>query len=259
VKPEGATTQMQTAADTKETQPANAAVERRRHERLSVYLRVRWEGMRGRYEGTISDISAGGCFILTEGTAAMRELVRLEIELHTGAWVRVWAEVTNQFAGVGFGVKYTDFDEEDAGKFRLSLEHTKALKLAADALKRVDGAFRPAGDDGSYVPRVGRQEYKALVALALPVVNQTLLELPECQKKTSLRLSVQAYADLLRVWAAMAEGMQAGPRHFVEAYKCLKDKYHAPADVLDAMKRADLSPVLTFLRQKARIYFTFVS
>lgn len=249
---------MQTAADTKETQPANSA-ERRQHERLSVYLRVRWEGMRGRFEGTVSDISAGGCFILTEGNAAMRELVKLEIELHTGAWVKVWAEVTNQFAGVGFGVKYTDFEEEDAGKFKLSLTHTKALKLAADALKRVDGAFRPAGDEGSYVPRVERREYKALIALALPVVNQTLLELPGCQKKTSLRLSVQAYVDLLRVWTVMSEGMQAGPRNFVEAYKCLKDKYHAPADVLEAMKRADLSPVLTFLRQKARIYFTFVS
>ena len=251
---------MQTAADTtKETQPAGSAVERRQHERLSVYLRVRWEGMRGRFDGTVSDISAGGCFILTEGSAAMRELVRLEIELHTGAWVRVWAEVTNQFAGVGFGVKYTDFDDEDAGQFKLSLAHTKALKLAADALKKVDGAFRPAGDEGSYVPRVERHEYKALIALALPVVNKTLLELPECQKKSSLRLSVQAYVDLLRVWTVMSEGMQAGPRNFVEAYKCLKDKYHAPADVLDAMKRAELPPVLTFLRQKARIYFTFVS
>ena len=190
----------------------------------------------------------------------LRELVRVEIELHTGAWVRVWAEVTNQFAGVGFGVRYTEFDEEDdAGKFKLSLAHTKALKLATDALKKVDGAFRPGGDEEFYVPRVERHEYKALIALALPVVNKALLELPECQKKSSLRLSVQAYVDLLRVWSVMSEGMAAGPRNYVEAYKCLKDKYRASADVLDAMKRADLPPVLTFLRQKARIYFTFVS
>ena len=253
---------MPTAADTKQ-QAADASsasgVERRRHERLSVYLRVRCEGLRGRFDGTISDISAGGCFILTETQAAMRELVRLEIELHTGAWVKVWAEVTNQFAGVGFGVRYTEFEEDDAGKFKLSLEHTRALKLSADALKKVDGAFR-LGDDGEfYVPRVERHEYKALIALALPVVNRTLLELPECQKKSSLRMSVQAYVDLLRVWTVMSEGMAAGPRNFVEAYKCVKDKYRAPADVLEAMKRTDLPPVLTFLRQKARIYFTFVS
>ena len=255
---------MTTAADTKYKDAyadANSAsrVERRRHERLSVHLRARWEGSRGYHEGTISDISAGGCFILSEGHAGMRELVKLEIELHTGAWVRVWAEVTNQFAGVGFGARYTEFEEEDAGKFKLSLEHTRALKLSAAALKKVDGAFRPAGDEEFYVPRVERHEYKALIALALPVVNKTLLELPECQKKSSLRMSVQAYVDLLRVWTVMSEGMAAGPRNFVEAYKCVKDKYKAPIDVLEAMKRGDFPPVLTFLRQKARIYFTFVS
>ena len=254
---------MPTAGDTKKGETARAdrdpraAVERRRHERLSVYLRVRWEGLRGRHEGTISDISVGGCFILTEMQAVLRELVRLEIELHTGAWVRVWAEVTNQFPGVGFGVSYTEFDEEDAGKFKLSLAHTKSIKLSADALKRVDAAFRSDGD--YYVPRIERHEYKALLALALPVVNKTLLDLPECQKKNSLRLSVQAYVDLLRVWSAMADGMAAGPRNFVEAYKCLKDKYKAPVDVLDAMRRDDPPPVLSFLRQKARVYFTFVA
>ncbi len=255
---------MPTAADTtKGTRPAGAdpaaPAERRRHERLSVYLRARWEGMRGYHEGTVSDISAGGCFILAEAQATARELVRLEIELHTGAWVRVWAEVTNQAAGVGFGVKYTGFEEGDAGKFRLSLEHTKSLKMSAAALKKVDGAFRATEDGTRYVPRVERHGYKALIALALPLVNKTLLDLPECQKKTSLRLSVQAYVDLLRVWTVMSEGMTAGPRSFAEAYKCLKDKYRAPADVLEAMRGGDFPAVLTFLRQKARIYFTFVS
>jgi hypothetical protein len=255
---------MSTAADTKNRATtadpdSGAAFERRRHERLSVYLRVRWEGLRGYHEGTISDISAGGCFILTEGNAVLRELVRLEIELHTGAWVKVWAEVTNQFAGVGFGVSYTEFEEEDASKFKLSLAHTKSIKLSADALKKVDGAFRPEAGGTLYVPQVERHEYKALLALALPVVNKTLLELPECQKKSSLRLSVQAYVDLLRVWTVMSDGMAAGPRNFVESYKLLKDKYRAPIEVLEAMRREDLPPVLTFLRQKARVYFTFVS
>ena len=41
-------------------------IERRRHERVQIYLRVRWEGLFGCYEGTLSDISAGGCFILSE-------------------------------------------------------------------------------------------------------------------------------------------------------------------------------------------------
>lgn len=235
------------------------AVERRRHERLSVYLRARWEGLLGCYEGTVSDISAGGCFILTESPTTLRELVRLEIELHTGEWVKAWGEVTNQFAGVGFGVKYTEFEEEDGNQFTLSLEHTKSIKMSVGALKRVDGAFQWNEEAGHYTPRVGRQEYKALLARALPVVNKTLLDLPECQKKLALRMTVQTYADIHRVWAAMSDGAGSGPKNFVEAYRCLKEKYEAPHAVLEAMGRGVVPAVLTFLRQRARIYFAFVS
>src|SRR5687768_11434408 len=102
---------MSSAADTAnvETLFIDAAlvepIERRRHERINIYLRVNWEGLLGRYEGTLSDISAGGCFIISESQTTLRELIRLEIELHTGEWVKVWGEVTNQFPGVGFGVR----------------------------------------------------------------------------------------------------------------------------------------------------------
>src|SRR3569832_1557185 len=96
---------MSTAADTTEDAPvmarnAEAAgpetavvhvdevepIERRQHERLTIYLRVRWEGLFGCYEGTISDISAGGCFILSEKQTTLRELIRVEIVLFFGVW-----------------------------------------------------------------------------------------------------------------------------------------------------------------------------
>ena len=102
---------MSTAADTASAEivfvdaDALSPIERRRHERINIYLKARWEGLLGSYKGTLSDISAGGCFILSESPTTLRELIRLEIELHTGEWVTVWGEVTNQFAGVGFGVR----------------------------------------------------------------------------------------------------------------------------------------------------------
>ncbi len=234
-------------------------VERRRHERINIYLRARWEGMLGCHEGTLSDISAGGCFILSESPTALRELIRLEIELHTGEWVKVWGEVTNRFDGVGFGVRYTEFDEEHEGSFVLSLEQTKSIKAGVEALKNVDAAFLDAEGGGVCAPQIGRQEYKSRLLLALPTVNRTLLGLPECQKKTAFRLSVQAYADVYRVWGALASGAAAGAREWLEAYRCLKDKYEAPTDITEAMRRGDPAPVLIFLRQKARIYLTFVS
>jgi hypothetical protein len=258
---------MSTAPETVSDEPVTLdpdsvePTERRQHERINAYLRVRWEGLLGCHEGTVSDISAGGCFVLSESPTTLRELVRLEMELHTGAWVKIWAEVTNQFPGVGFGVRYTEVDEEDESKFTLTLEQTKSIKSGVSALKKVNGYF--VGRDGEEVPasRLDRREYKAKLMLALHKVNKTLLTLPECQKKTALRLSVQTYADLYRVWAAMPdrEGGIPNPRELVEAYRCLKDKYGAPASVLEGMRRGDVPAVITFLRRKASISLAFAS
>lgn len=234
-------------------------IERRRHERIQIYLRARWEGLFGCYEGTLSDISAGGCFILSEQKTTLRELIRLEVELHDGEWLKVWGEVTNQFPGVGFGVRYTEVEGEDEDRFSLSLAQTKSVRAGVTALKRLSRAF--VNEDGDALPpeRVDRQEYKRKVMLALSKVNRTLLDLPECPKKTALRLSVQAYADLYRVWAAMSAGAAGNPKEWIASYKCLKDKYAAPPHVLLAFRDGDLRVALTFLRQKAHIYLTFVS
>lgn len=269
---------MSTAADTTEDAPVLARhgdafgpdtavvpvneidpIERRQHERVQIYLRVRWEGLFGCHEGTLSDISAGGCFILTEKQAALRELIRLEVELHDGEWVKVWGEVTNQFPEVGFGVRYTEVEDEDENKFSLSLAQTKSIRAGVTALKKLSRSF--VNEEGEDLPpeRVDRQEYKRKVMLALAKVNRTLLDLPECPKKTALRLSVQAYADLYRVWAAMAAGAAGNPKEWATSYKCLKEKYGAPAHVLQGFRDGDPSHALSFLRQKAHIYLTFVS
>ena len=234
-------------------------IERRQHERLQIYLRVRWEGLFGCYEGTLSDISAGGCFILSEKQTTLRELIRLEVELHDGEWVKVWGEVTNQFPGVGFGVRYTEVDGEDEDKFSLSLGQTKSIRAGVTALKKLSRSF--LDEEGEDLPpeRVDRQEYKRKVMLALSKVNRTLLDLPECRKKTALRHSVQAYVDLYRVWAAMATGAAGNPKEWAASYKCLREKYGAPPHVLEAFRGGDLPTALAFLRQKAYIYLTFVS
>src|SRR3954452_4844883 len=125
-------------------------VERRRHERLSVYLKVRWEGLLGSYEGMLSDISAGGCFILADEKVTLRELLRLEIQLHTGEWMKVWGEVSNCFPPVGFGIMYTEVDDEDGTqRLAITLGQTKLIQAAVAALKRLDEAAvrRQAGED----------------------------------------------------------------------------------------------------------------
>lgn len=233
--------------------------ERRRHERLRVYLKVRWEGLLGRYEGMLSDISAGGCFILSDEKVVIRELLRLEIQLHTGEWVRVWGEVTNSFPPVGFGVMYTEVDDEEGGqRLHITLGQTKLIQAAVAALKRLDESSvrRKHGDGG--VILIGLREYKAKLLLSLPHVNRALLGLPECQKKTALHRSVQAYADAGRVWAAMTEG-GADTKAVAASYRSLKETYEAPSDVLEALLKGDFPSVLQFLWQKGYICLTFAS
>jgi hypothetical protein len=238
------------------------ADERRRHERLKVYLKVRWEGLLGFHDGELSDVSAGGCFILTEGQATLRELLRVEIQLHTGEWIRVWGEVTNCFAGVGFGVKFTEFDEEDQRRYALTMQQTRLIKSAVAALKRLDRSLVRRQGNTSELLLTDQKEYKARLLLALPQVNKTLLSLPECPKKTALRLSMHAYADASRLWGAVgtaSSSPEAHSRALAEAYRCLKIKYEAPAEILDAMRRIDFAHVLNFLWQKGYIYLMFAS
>lgn len=234
--------------------------ERRRHERLSVYLKVKWEGLLGRYEGMLSDISAGGCFILSDEPVALKELLRLDIQLHTGEWVKVWGEVSNSFPPVGFGVMYTEVDDDDGGEDRLhiTLGQTKLIHAAVAALKRLDESCvkRQAGEEGKII--IGLREYKSKLLLALPHVNRALVGLPDCRKKTALSLSVQAYADAGRIWTAMSEG-GADTKAVAACYKSLKETYEAPPDVLEAIIKGDLRTVLQFLWQKGYICITFAS
>jgi len=233
--------------------------ERRRYERLTVYLKVRWEGLLGRYEGMLSDLSAGGCFILSDDKVTPRELLRLEIQLHTGEWVKVWGEVSNCFPPVGFGVMYTEVDDEDGEqRLHITLGQTKLIHAAVAALKRIDESAvrRQAGEEAEILTNL--REYKSKILLALPHVNRALLGLPDCRKKTALNLSVQAYADAGRIWAAMTEG-GGDAKATAASYKSLKEKYEAPPDVLEALLKGDFPSVLQFLWQKGYICLTFAS
>jgi hypothetical protein len=234
--------------------------ERRRHERLKVYLKVRWEGLLGAHEGMLSDISAGGCFILSDERVVLKELLRLEIQLHTGDWMRVWGEVSNCFPPVGFGVTYTEVEDDGGGGdfIAVTFDQTKLIQAAVESLKRLhDVVFKKqSGPDGRIL--ISLREYKAKLLLALPQVSRALKALPDCQKKTALKLAVQAYADAGKIWEAMTGG-QPDNQAIVGVYKRLKETYEAPMDILEALLENDFEHVLQFLWQKGYICLTFAS
>jgi hypothetical protein len=235
-------------------------VERRQHERITTYLKARWEGLLGCYEGTVSDISSGGCFILSDGVATANELLRLDIELHSGEWIKVWGEVTNCFEGIGFGVRYTEIDD-DAGQdnYDKAIGHTRALKSAVAALKKFDASIVKRSGSESASILVSFAEYKSLLLLALPKVNKGLLKLPECRKKTSIKLSVQAYVDAGRAWAIMSKGPQTADKQFLEMTKHMKERYDAPSDIIAALRQCEHLAVLNYLWIRGCIYLAFAA
>ncbi len=86
--------------------------DRRRAERVETNLEAHWEGVLTRRAGTIVDLSASGCFILTSDQVKPNELIRLEILMPEGT-VCLWGEVVYKIPEIGFGVRFTGADEAE--------------------------------------------------------------------------------------------------------------------------------------------------
>ncbi len=89
------------------------ADERRDEDRAPVSLEARWEGMSGKHEARISDISIGGCFVDTQGQVTVGELVIFEVKLPDGDWLTLRGEVVSSQESVGFGVRFPYLTDEE--------------------------------------------------------------------------------------------------------------------------------------------------
>ena len=87
--------------------------ERRSAPRARVKLPARWEGVLSRENGTVTDLSRSGCFVLTGGKVEVKELVWLEIQLTDKQKVNFWAEVVNEEPEIGFALKFNSSSPED--------------------------------------------------------------------------------------------------------------------------------------------------
>ena len=87
--------------------------ERREDERALVSLEARWEGMTGRHEARVSDISMGGCFIDTQGAAEVGEMIVFSIRKPDGGWLTLSGEVVSVDPHTGFSVGYISLTDEE--------------------------------------------------------------------------------------------------------------------------------------------------
>ena len=96
--------------------------ERRSAPRVRVKLPARWEGVVARENGTVTDLSRSGCFVLTAGQVEAKELVWLEIQLTDQEKVNFWAEVVDQASEIGFALKFNSTSPEDEAALAKFLE-----------------------------------------------------------------------------------------------------------------------------------------
>jgi len=80
--------------------------DRRIDERFALDINITWEGSTGRWEGTLSDISLTGCFILGPGDVVEGDRVRIDFPLLAGGTLSLWGEVMNHVYEIGFGAKF---------------------------------------------------------------------------------------------------------------------------------------------------------
>jgi len=88
--------------------------ERRKNERKTVNLVVKWDSLSGSYEAKLEDISLSGCFINTTGLADVNEVMNLEVLLPSGEWLPLKGTVTTYQPGIGFGILFSSLSDEQA-------------------------------------------------------------------------------------------------------------------------------------------------
>ena len=106
-------------------------MERRLTQRIKVNIRVRWEGERTRRDGTVTDISTAGCFVLTEDIGVeKRELIKIELLLPGGV-ITLWGQVIYKADEIGFGVRFAPNIPEEEGRrleFLVKAESVRSSK-----------------------------------------------------------------------------------------------------------------------------------
>lgn len=95
-----------------------AGRDRRDSPRFAVNIEICWESLGGERVGTISDISARGCFVLCSGEVEDGETAKIKIPLMSGETIELWGEIVNHVYEMGFGLRFVELGD----KQRLFLE-----------------------------------------------------------------------------------------------------------------------------------------
>jgi PilZ domain len=95
--------------------PGGGDAERRADERFKVNFRVQlMRAESPEVEGTVSDLSAGGCFVESDVNVQDDDLVKLRFDLPDHGDLTVWGNVAFWVKDTGFGVRFSAFSQGGA-------------------------------------------------------------------------------------------------------------------------------------------------
>ena len=97
--------------------------ERRKSKRADVQLPARWESLAGVHEGTVSNISTGGCFVQSSDKVAVWDPIKVEIQLPTERWIYLWGVVVHRVPDSGFAIRFTVFDDKEQTMLTLLIDY----------------------------------------------------------------------------------------------------------------------------------------
>jgi hypothetical protein len=93
----------------------NEQTERRADRRFKASFRVHWGREVGnRAEGEVSDLSVGGCFVVSDEIVDVNDLISLQIEIPGDETLTFWGHIVFWVTDTGFGVRFAPFSHGGA-------------------------------------------------------------------------------------------------------------------------------------------------
>ena len=102
----------------KETPDRRRSTDRRSSRRYTVTIDMEWEYLGDRHPGTISDLSEGGCFVLTGVEVQDGDEVGLLLPIGDGMKVQYIGTITNHVHEIGFAASFTRVSEAQRNVLR---------------------------------------------------------------------------------------------------------------------------------------------
>lgn len=102
----------------KETPDRRRSTDRRSARRFTVTIDIEWEHSGQRHPGTISDLSEGGCFVLTGIEVQDGDEVGVLLPIGDGMKVQYAGTVTNHVYEIGFAASFTSVSEAQRNVLR---------------------------------------------------------------------------------------------------------------------------------------------